>query len=84
VFGIKHYNPAGGTFGLKMPETSKNPVSVIMDGKLYSEASVKMDGKTVFVNFFVPPSDHQVQIKAIRNVTISAMSPGMSPGMSMK
>ena len=55
-----------------------------MDGKLYSEASVKMDGKTVFVNFFVPPSDHQVQIKAIRNVTISAMSPGMSPGMSMK
>ena len=84
VFGIKHYNPAGGTFGLKMPETSKNPVSVIMDGKLYSQASVKMDGKTVFVNFFVPPSDHQVQIKAIRNVTISAMSPGMSPGMSMK
>jgi hypothetical protein len=84
VFGIKHYNPAGGTFGLKMPETSKNPVSVIMDGKLYSEASVKMDGKTVFVNFFVPPSDHQVQIKAIRNVAISAMSPGMSPGMSMK
>jgi hypothetical protein len=68
VFGIKHYNPAGGPFSLKMPETSKNPVSVIMDGKLYS-ASVQMDGKTVTVNFFVPPDNHEVQIKGIRNVT---------------
>jgi hypothetical protein len=69
VFGIKHYNPAGGPFSLKMSETSKNPVSVIMDGKLYSEASVKMDGKTVSVNFIVPPADHEVQIKGIRNIT---------------
>jgi hypothetical protein len=79
VFGIKHYNPAGGPFSLKMAETSKNPVSVIMDGKLYS-ASVKMDGRTVFVNFFVPPLSHQVQIKGI---TVGSSS-GMSSGMSMK
>jgi hypothetical protein len=68
VFGIKHYNPAGGPFSLKIPEMSKNqPVSVILDGKLYTEASVKMDGKTVRVDFFVPPDNHQVQIKGIRN-----------------
>ncbi len=68
VFGIKHYNPAGGPFSLKIPEMSKNqPVSVILDGKLYTEASVKMDGKTVHVAFFVPPDNHQVQIKGIRN-----------------
>ena len=68
VFGIKHYNPAGGPFSLKIPEMSKNqPVSVILDGKLYTEASVKMDGKTVHVDFFVPPDNHQVQIKGIRN-----------------
>ncbi|MDQ6667439.1 MAG: hypothetical protein M3Y53_04330 [Thermoproteota archaeon] len=68
VFGIKHYNPAGGPFSLKLPEMSKNrPVSVILDGKLYTEASVKMDGKTVRVDFFVPPDNHQVQIKGIRN-----------------
>ena len=68
LFGIKHFNPAGGNFSLKLPELSNNPVSVTMDGKLTS-ASVKMDGKTVNVDFFVPPSNHQVQIKGIRNVT---------------
>ena len=56
VFEIKHYNPAGGPFSLKIPEMSKNqPVSVILDGKLYTEASVKMDGRTVRVDFFVSP-----------------------------
>jgi len=70
VFGIKHYNPAGGPFSLKIPEMSKNqPVSVLLDGKLYSQASVKMDGKTVHVDFFIPPANHQVQIKGIRNTT---------------
>jgi hypothetical protein len=70
VFGIKHYNPAGGPFSLKIPEMSNNqPVSVYLDGKLYSQASVKMDGKTVHVDFFIPPDNHQVQIKGIRNTT---------------
>lgn len=69
VFGIKHYNPAGGVFSLKTPQTSTNPVAVIMDGKPYSKASVSMDGKTVFINFFVPPASHQVQVKGIKNTT---------------
>ena len=47
---------------------SKNqPLSVILDGKLYTQASVKMDGRTVHVDFFVPPANRQVQIKGIKN-----------------
>jgi hypothetical protein len=66
VFGIKHYNPDGGLFRLMIPEMSINqPVSVILDGKLYTQASVKMDGKTVHIDFFVPPARHQVQIKTL-------------------
>ena len=68
VFGIKHFNPAGGSFSLKIPEMSKSqPISVILDAKLYTQASVKMDGKTVTVDFFVPPAEHVVQIKGIKN-----------------
>jgi len=53
LFGIKHYNPAGGPFSLMIPEMSINqPVSIILDGKLYTQASVKMDGKTVHIDFF--------------------------------
>ncbi|MDP9290495.1 MAG: hypothetical protein M3P08_20180 [Thermoproteota archaeon] len=66
VFGIKHYNPDGGPFSLMIPEMSINqPVSVILDGKLYTQASVKMDGKAVHIDFFVPPASHQVQIKTL-------------------
>jgi hypothetical protein len=65
VFGIKHYNPAGGLFTMKIPQMSKTPASVIMDGKLYTQASVKADGKTLNINFFVPPANHHVQIKGI-------------------
>ena len=70
VFGIIHFNPAGGSFSLKIPEMSKSqPISVILDGKLYTQASVKMDGKTVHLDFFIPPDNHQEQIKGIRNTT---------------
>jgi hypothetical protein len=37
----------------------------MMDGKLYKQASIKMNGKTVSIDFFVPPQDHDVQIKGI-------------------
>jgi hypothetical protein len=38
-----------------------------MDGKLYKQASIKMNGKTVSIDFFVPPQEHQVQIKGVRS-----------------
>jgi hypothetical protein len=68
VFGITYYSPSGGPMDLKIPQVSeKQSVSVIMDGKLNNQASVKMDGKTVSINFFVPPEDHQIRIKGIKS-----------------
>ena len=68
IFGITYYSPSGGPLDLKIPQVSeKQSVSVIMDGKLYNQASIKMNGKTVSINFFVPPQDHQVQIKGIKS-----------------
>lgn len=73
IFGVKSYNPAGGPMSLKMVKNNwangTNDVSVIMDGKPDKKVSiVKLDGKTVNVNFFVPPPEtgmHQVQIRGI-------------------
>ena len=68
VFGVNYYSPIGGPLSLKIPQLSeKQSISVMMDGKLYKQASVKMNGKTVSIDFFVPPQDHQVQIKGIRS-----------------
>ena len=59
---------------LKLVKNSGSPiaVSVMMDGKMYNNnnnsLSVKtMDAKTVHIDLFVPPGDHSVQIKGIRN-----------------
>jgi hypothetical protein len=66
TFAIAYYSPTGGPLTLKIPQTSeKQSVSVLMDGTLYKKASIKMNGKTVFIDFFVPPEDHKVQIKGI-------------------
>ena len=69
MFGVKHYNPDGGPMSLKIVKNSSNPsLSVLMDGKLYNPASVKtMDGKTVHIDFFLSPGDHNVQVKGIKN-----------------
>jgi hypothetical protein len=73
IFGVKSYNPAGGPMSLKMVKNNwangTNDISVIMDGKPDNQVSVlKVDGKTVNVNFFVPPPEtgmHEVQIRGI-------------------
>jgi hypothetical protein len=68
VFGVNYYSPIGGPLSLKIPQLSeKQSISVMMDGKLYKQASIKMNGKTVSIDFFVPPQDHQVQIKGVRS-----------------
>jgi hypothetical protein len=66
-FGVKYYSTIGGPLTLKIPQVSeKQSVSVMMDGTLYKKASVKMNGKTVSIDFFVPPEDHNIQIKGVR------------------
>jgi hypothetical protein len=67
IFGVKYYSTIGGPLTLKLPQVSeKQSVSVMMDGTLYKKASVKMNGKTVFIDFYVPPEDHNIQIKGVR------------------
>jgi hypothetical protein len=68
TFAITYYSNTGGPLSLKIPQSSeKQSVSVLMDGTLYKKASVKMNGKTVFIDFFVPPQDHNIQIKGVRS-----------------
>lgn len=68
TFGIMPYNPAGGKAELWIPQLSQNQtVAVMLDGEP-SDAQVRMDGKTVYVDMFVPAGPHQVQVQGVRAV----------------
>lgn len=68
AFGVRHYMPDGGPLSLKIPQLSQNQtVMVMLDGELH-DASVKGDGKTISIDFFVPKGDHKVEIQGVRNV----------------
>jgi hypothetical protein len=41
---------------------------VMVDGQLDEKATVRSDGRTMFIDFYVPKGDHQVQIQGVRNV----------------
>jgi hypothetical protein len=67
-FAITYYSSTGGPLNLKIPQTSeKQFVTVMMDGTLYKKASVQMNGKTVFIDFFVPPESHSIQVRGVRS-----------------
>jgi hypothetical protein len=69
AFGITHYNPKGGPASMKIPQLSANQtVTVLMDEKPYDQAQVKEDGKTVYIDFFVPPGEHNVRIQGVEAV----------------
>jgi hypothetical protein len=40
---------------------------VKMDDEMYDNASVEMDGKTIHVDLFVPPGDHEIDIQGVRD-----------------
>lgn len=68
AFGIRPYPPNGSPLSLKIPQFSQNQtVMVMLDGELH-DASVRGDGKTLNIDFFVPQGDHQVEIQGVRNV----------------
>jgi len=74
TFAIRHYNPGGGPAELMVPEFAQNQnIAVVMDGKPDASATVKQDGKTVYVDFFVPTGTHQVQVQRI--MTVPEMPP---------
>jgi hypothetical protein len=72
VFGVDHYNPDGGLITLKLPQMNHNEKpSVLMDELPYSgdDAKITSDGKTIYIDIFVPPEEHQVQVKGISSMT---------------
>lgn len=67
-FGIRPFMPNGGPLSLKIPQLSQDQtVTVMLDDEPHA-ASIRGDGKTMYIDFFVPGGDHQVQIQGVRNV----------------
>jgi hypothetical protein len=68
AFGIRPYSPTGGPISLTIPQASQDQsVTVMLDGKLH-ESSIRDDGKTIYIDFFVPKGEHQVQIQRVTNM----------------
>jgi hypothetical protein len=66
IFAADHYNPEGGNITLKIPQMVDNQkINVLMDGKPYEKAKIDMDGKTVRIDIFIPPEEHNIQIKGV-------------------
>ena len=69
MFGVRDYNPDGGPINLKIQQFyNKQSVNVFIDGKkllLDKDVSVKMDGKTIYIDLFVPKGEHKVQVQGI-------------------
>jgi hypothetical protein len=68
AFGIRPYSPTGGPISLMIPQASQDQsVSVTLDGNLH-ESSIRDDGKTIYIDFFVPQGEHQVQIQRVTSM----------------
>jgi hypothetical protein len=68
VFVVKHWNPTGGPMTLKIAKASgAQDVSVLMDGKMNNkDVSVNlMNPQTVHIDFFIPPGNHDIQVKGL-------------------
>lgn len=68
AFEIRPYSPTGGPISLMIPQASQDQtVTVMLDGKLH-ESSISDDGKTIYIDFFVPQGEHQVQIQRVTSM----------------
>ncbi len=68
AFRIRPYSPTGGPVSLMIPQASQDQsVTVTLDGKLH-ESSIRDDGKTIYIDFFVPQGGHQVQIQRVTSM----------------
>jgi hypothetical protein len=68
AFEIRPYSPSGGPISLMIPQASQDQtVTVTLDGKLH-ESSIRDDGKTIYIDFFVPQGDHEVQIQRVTSM----------------
>lgn len=62
VFEIRPYSPTGGPISLMIPQVSQDHSVIIMLDGILHESSIRGDGKTTYIDFFVPQGEHQVQI----------------------
>jgi hypothetical protein len=70
VFGVDHYNPEGDFITLKLPQIyDDQKLTVIIDGSPRDDVKMTRDGKTIKMDIFIPPNEHQVQIKGVSHVT---------------
>jgi hypothetical protein len=66
VFGIDHYNPDGGFITLKLPQMSDDQkLTVIMDGLPDDDVKMTSDGKTIKIDIFIPPDEHQIEVNGV-------------------
>lgn len=69
VFGVDHYNPEGGYITLRLPQIYDDQrLTVLMDGSPGDDVKMTRDGKTIKVDIFIPPNEHQIQIKGVSSV----------------
>ena len=65
VFDVRPYSPTGAPISLMIPQVPHDhSVIVMLDGTLH-ESSIRGDGKTTYIDFFVPQGEHQVQIQRV-------------------
>jgi hypothetical protein len=70
VFGVDHYNPEGGMITLKLPQVHDNQeLTIIMDGLPRNDVKMIQDGKTIKMEIFIPPNEHQIQVEGVSHVT---------------
>ena len=68
AFEVRPYSATGGPISLMIPQALQDQtVTVMLDGKLH-ESSIRDDGKTIYIDFFVPQGEHQVEIQRVTSM----------------
>jgi hypothetical protein len=67
-FDIRPYAPGGGPVSFMIPQESQDQgVKVMLDGNLH-EPAIRADGKTFYIDFFVPAGQHEIQIQRVSSI----------------
>ena len=67
-FEIRPYAPGGGPVSFMIPQESPDQsVKVLLDGNLH-EPAIRSDSKTIYIDFFVPAGQHEVQIQRVTSI----------------
>lgn len=67
-FDIRPYAPRGGPVSFMIPQESQDQgVKVMLDGNLH-EPAIRADGKTIYIDFFVPAGQHEIQIQRVSSI----------------